>query len=306
MSKTANFRKMMEAVDVDGIIQLYTQSYYNKYYDLFCSRFSIEGFDYRYTKTYRSLLFSKGSMWIRKNGITGDPICCDYAGAMWDWNNLPVTATLVVKNNAPETIIPRAPQTVDRDGVIVWARPGEKGFQGDVEYYIGKLAEAETLITINLAVQRAPWILASDSSNYSKLKLLLRQIMSGQPAIITDIDKNDLDALTLPSPWLVDKLTEYEERLENKLKTLLGLDNQGGYLNREQQNIDTTNSNNDEINASQDAFIETLEDGIDRANKVLGLSLRVVSKMPTALQEGASKGLGLQHESEGKEDDGNE
>ena len=303
MSKTANMRKMIEAADIDGIIKLYTQTYYNKYYDLFCSRFDIEGFDYRYRKTLRSKLFADGSIWIRKNELTGDPICCGYAGYMYDWNNLPVTVNLVSVNGAPESIIPTTPQTVDKDGVILWARPGEKGFQNDVEYYIGKLAEAESLITINLALQRMPWILTSDSTNYGKLKLLLNQIFSNKPAIITDIDKNELDAIQLDAPWLVDKLTEYEEHLENKLKTLLGLDNQGGYINREQQNLDTTNSNNDEINTSQDAFIETLQDGIDRANKVLGLNLRVIDKMPKVFQESESKGLGMEHDSKGGEDD---
>lgn len=303
MSKTATLRQMIQAADVDGIIRLYTQTYYNKYYDLFCSRFDIEGFDYRYKKTLKSKLFSKGSIWIRKNELTGDPICCDYAGSTYDWNNLPVTVQLVTLNGAPESVIPQSPQTVDKDGVILWARPGEKGFQGDVEYYIGKLAEAESLITVNLAVQRAPWILTSDSTNYSKLKLLYKQIFSNQAAIITDIDKSEIEAIQLDAPWLVDKLTEYEEHLENKLKTLLGLDNQGGYLNREQQNLDTTNSNNDEINSSQDAFIETLEDGIKRANDVLGLNLKVIDKMPKVVQESESKGLGMEHDSNGGEDD---
>ena len=199
-------------------------------------------------------------------------------------------------NGAPQTIIPTSPQVVDKDGTILWCRPGEKGYQADVEYYIGKLAEAETLITINLFLQRSPWIITSESENYSKLQLLFKQIFSNMPAIITDIDKNELDTIDLSSPWIVDKVTEYEERLENKLKTLLGLDNQGGYINRQQQNLDTTNSNNQEINASQDGFLKTLEDGIKRANEVLGLSLKVVSNMPKTEQLSESKGLGNEHD----------
>lgn len=303
MSKTSNWKEMLKAANVDAIVSQFRQSYYSKYYDLFCSRFDIEGFDYRYEKTYRSLLFSKGSMWVRKDSASGDPICCDYAGSEWDWNNLPTTVSLVSKNNPPETVIPTSLQAVDKDGVIVWLRPCEKGYQSDVEYYIGKLGEAETVITVNLALQRTPWILTSDSTNYGKLVALLRKIFSNEPAIITDIDKNEIDVLKLDAPWIADKLLAYEEGLENKLKTLLGLDNQGGYLNREQQNIDTTNSNNDEINSSQDAFLKTLEKGIKRANDVLGLNLKVKSNMPKAVQEGESKGLGLKHESEGGEED---
>ncbi len=302
MSKTSNYNEMVKAANIGEIIKQYRQVFYNKYYDLFCSRFEIEGFDYRYTKTLRTKLFSKGSVWIRKNSITGDPICCDYAASTYDWNNLPVTVQLVTLNGAPQTIIPTTPQVVDKDGVILWCRPGEKGYQNDVEYYIGKLAEAETLITINLFIQRNPWILTTESENYKKLDLLYRQIFSNQPAIITDIDKNEIDRIELSSPWIVDKVTEYEERLENKLKTLLGLDNQGGHINSQQQNLDTTNSNNQEINTTQDSFLKTLEDGVKRANEVLGLNLRVISRMPKTEQISESKGLGEEHDYPGEED----
>lgn len=288
MSKTANWKQMIDAAGVDAVVQQYKQVFVNKYYDLFCSRFDVEGFDYRYLKTFRAKLFSKGSVWIRKNAFTGEAICCDYAASMYDWNNLPVKVQLITTHRAPESIIPVTPQIVDKDGVIVWLRPGEKGLAADVDYYIGKLAEAETLITINLALQRAPWILTSESENYSKLKDILVRIFSNAPAVITDIDKNELEAIKLDAPWLVDKLAEYEERLENKLKTLLGLDNQGGYINRQQQNLDTTNSNNDEINSSQDSFFKTLKDGIDRANKVLGLNISIKENYTRAEQVGVS------------------
>lgn len=283
MSATSNWKKMMKAANVDEIVASFRQVYNDKYYDLFCSRFDVEGFDYRHERTLKSNLFAKGTVWVRKDSVTGEPVCCDYAASTYDWNNLPATVQLVTYHNPPETVIPtKSTQTVDKDGVILWCRPGMKGYKVAVDYYIGKLAEAETLITVNLALQRCPWILTSDSSNYSKLKLLLDQIFTNSPAIITDIDKTELDHITLNTPWLVDKLTEYEERLENKLKTILGLDNQGGYINREQQNLDTTNSNNDEINASQDSFLETLRKHVKRANEVLGLSLRVIDRMPKA------------------------
>ena len=303
MSKTANYKEMVKAADIDGIVKVFWQIYYNKYYDLFCKRFDIEGFDYRYTKTLRSRLFSFGSIWIRKNAITGEPICCDYAGSTYDWNNLPVTVQLVTKNGAPESIIPQSQQVVDKDGVILWIRPGEKGFQQDVEYYIGKLAEAEAAITVNLELQKAPWLLSSDSTNYAKLQLFVKQILSNNPVVVTDINKDELAVLKLDTPWLIDKLVEYEDVLEGKLKTLLGIDNQGGHINSQQQNLDTTNSNNDEINTSQSAFIETFQDGIERANRVLGLNLKVIDKMPKVTQDSTSKGLNQEHESKEDEQD---
>lgn len=75
---------MYKAVDVDRIIRQYKQTYINKYFDIFCSLYDIKGFDYRYLKKLRSLLFSKGSAWIRADNITGDAICCDYTETQFD------------------------------------------------------------------------------------------------------------------------------------------------------------------------------------------------------------------------------
>ena len=274
-SVTANWKNMITAAEIDDCINAFRQTMINKYYDLFCSKVKVDGLTKGYLKTLRSRLWQKGSCWVRKDSITGEPIICDYAGATYDWNNEPVSVQLITRNNAPETIIPTSLQYVDKDGCILYVRANQKGYEGDVLYYIAQMAECETLKKVNMAVQRAPWILASDESNFEKLKLILRQIFSNKPALITDIDRSEIDVIKLDAPWLCDKITEYEKGIENELKTLLGIDNQGGYLNREQQNLDTTNSNNDEINSHQDAFIGELKEGLEHANDVLGLSLSI-------------------------------
>ena len=274
MGVTKNYKKMLEAADVDGIVQYFTQTFINKYYDLYCQQLRFGGFDYRKNYRLKALLWSEGTAWIRKNPA-GQPVVCGYTASSYNYDNLPATVQLVNTRDAPASEIPTTPQTVDKDGVIVWLRPNHKGLEEDVCYYIGKMAEAETCITINLAIQRMPWIIATEPENAAKLKDLMKKILSNEISIFTDIPRNEIDAITLPAPWIVDKLTAYEERLENKIKTLIGVDNQGGYLNSQQQNLDTTNCNNDEINDSAEAQKTELEDGFDRANEVLGLHLTV-------------------------------
>lgn len=303
MSVTKNYKEMMKAVNVDKLIAHFRQVYINKYYDLYCSLIDIPELSLGYNKTFRSLLWSKGSCWIRKDSLTGEPIVCDYAGATYDWNMEPVTCQLITRNNAPETVIPTSLQVNGRDGVVCYIRPNQKGFEYDVLYYIGKLAEAETVITVNLAVQRTPWILASDEENYNKLKLILNQIFSNHPALITDIDRSELEVINLDAPWITDKVMEYECEIEGKLKTLLGLDNQGGYINRQQQNLDTTNSNNQEINKSQDVWYRTIRKSLDEANKVLGINLTI--EMPERVEQMSESHSEGPHASEGEEEDDN-
>ena len=275
MGVTKNYKKMLEAADVDGIVQYFTQTFINKYFDLYCQQLRFGGFDYRKNYRLKALLWSEGTAWIRKNPA-GQPVVCGYTASSYNYDNLPATVQLVNTRDAPASEIPTTTQTVDKDGVIVWLRPNHKGLEEDVNYYIGKMAEAETCITINLAIQRMPWIIATEPENAAKLKDLMKKILSNEISIFTDIPRNEIDAITLPAPWIIDKLTAYEERLENKIKTLLGIDCQGGHITAaEQMNLDTVNCNNDEINDSAEAQKTELEDGFDRANEVLGLHLTV-------------------------------
>ena len=273
MGVTKNYKKMLEAADVDGIVQYFTQTFINKYYDLYCQQLRFGGFDYRKNYRLKALLWSEGTAWIRKNPA-GQPVVCGYTASSYNYDNLPATVQLVNTRDAPASEIPTTTQTVDKDGVIVWLRPNHKGLEEDVNYYIGKMAEAETCITINLAIQRMPWIIATEPENAAKLKDLIKKIFSNEISIFTDIPRNEIDAITLPAPWIIDKLTDYEERLKSEIKTLLGVDNIG-WQNREQQNLDTTNAANDEINDHADSQKTELEDGFDRANEVLGLHLTV-------------------------------
>ena len=85
------------------------------------------------------------------------------------------------------------------------------------------------------------------------------------------------------------KITEDQKGVENDIKTLLGVDNQGGYLNREQQNLDTTNSNNDEINDMSNGPFKELQKHLDRANKILGLNIHVKQTSQPVTQIGIKK-----------------
>ena len=45
MGVTKNYKKMLEAADVDGIVQYFTQTFVNKYFDLYCQQLRFGGLD---------------------------------------------------------------------------------------------------------------------------------------------------------------------------------------------------------------------------------------------------------------------
>lgn len=286
MSKTKNFKQLLKHGDVDAIVAQFKQTLYNSFYDGFWGQFELSGIDNDQAEHYlQTQLWSAGSIWIRKDGVTGDPVFCKYAGSFFNHYNYPTKVQLINTHNAPKSMIPSKLQTVGKDGDIVFLRKNQKGLADDVDYYLTKLAEAETCITINLFLQRTPWLFCGGNENIDKIKRLIADLMGNEVAVFTDFDKGDIDALQLNAPYIVDKLTAYEERIENKLKTILGIDNQGGFINSQSQNVDITNCNNQEINTHANLYRDEIQKGFDRANKILGLNLRIELKVDPAEQE---------------------
>ena len=292
MSVTKNYKQMLSSMEIDALIETFKQTMINKYYDAFWAKIKFNGIEDDEAEYYlKGQLWKTGCVWLRKDSVTEEPVFCQFAGSAFNHYNFATKATLINTHNAPKSMIPSKLQSVNKDGVIIWLRPNHKGLYDDVIYYIRKLAEAETAITINLALQKMPWLICGGSQNLNKLKQLLNGLLGSELAVITDLDASDVEAIQLNAPYIVDKLTAFEERQENKLKTLLGIDNQGGFLNSQQQNLDVTNSNNEEINTSNDSFIETLNKSFKKANKVLGLEISVESTVKKAEQGSTSKGL---------------
>lgn len=283
MSVTKNYKKMLEAADINGLQEWYQQTFINKYYDLYKDQFEFTGLNYQAEDYLLAQLWKNGSVWLRKN-IVDEPVVCQYAGYSYNHYNYPTQVTLINTHNAPLTEIPNTPQSVDKDGVIVYLRPNHKGLFDDVMYYIAKMSEAEAVISINLAIQRTPWIFAGDGTTDNKIKDMCRKILGNDVVVFANMDKNQCDTIDLDRNYVVDRLTEYEERLENKLKTLIGLDNQGGYLNRQQQNLDTTNSNNDEINDMSSGMIKEMNKSFERAKELgIDISVKPTSKPVTQI-----------------------
>lgn len=119
MGVTKTYNDMKSAADFKRQKCQYIQYYINKYYDLYRGMWKFGGLDYQQLNYLLAQLWSLGTVWIRKDQISGDPVFCQYAGTDYNWYNQPTRVNLMTTHNAPESVIPRRRlQEVDKDGVM--------------------------------------------------------------------------------------------------------------------------------------------------------------------------------------------
>jgi hypothetical protein len=295
MSVTKNYNDMKKAADFRKERKQYVQACLNRVYDLYSSMFDFGQLGYKERTWVLGQLWSAGSVWVRKNEFTGQPVFCQYAGMDYDWYNQPTQVQLVSSGavRAPESVIPVSrPQVVDEDGVICWIRPCHKGFVQDVMGTLDRLADCQMAINMNIYLQKFPWLIVAEPEMRAELQALVNKIFSDEPVIFMKGDTKAIQNIRLDTPYIVDKIRAYQTELANQLKTLLGIDNQGGFLNSQQQNLDTTNCNNEEINSVRRSYFQTLKESFDRANEICGLNLTVRDNHERAEQTSKTKDSG--------------
>ena len=61
MSVTKNYKEMIKAADIDGLIRWYRQVFVNKYYDMYMNQIKVDGLDYQPYYYMMGQLWQKGT-----------------------------------------------------------------------------------------------------------------------------------------------------------------------------------------------------------------------------------------------------
>lgn len=267
----------MDGMDPQTIYSELKHNYTNMYFNIFKNGFEWEGdINYKEIEFVMMKLWSVGKIAMRPL-LANEKIFTDWTRDSYDWYGNPATVMLINEYAAPVSIIPSTPQVVDKDVAIGWIQPNHKALKMTVDWYIKRIAQVDMVINTNLNLQKLPYMIPVDSSNQARLQNIVQRMLNNELFLfVGDADPNLFKAVSTGAPYIIDKLSEYRHGLDNELKTYLGIDNQGGYLNREQQNLDTTNSNNDLINLNKQGYVNEMKAWCERC-KALGRNFSVKS-----------------------------
>lgn len=259
----------LDGMDPQTIYSELKHNYTNMYYNVFKNGFKWNGdINYKEIEFVMMKLWSEGKIAMRPL-LAGEKIFTDWTKVTYDWYGNCATVQLINEYAAPTSVIPATPQVVDKDVAIGWIQANHKPLRMTVDWYIKRIAQVDMVINTNLQLNKIPYIIPVDNSNQARLNNTIQRILDNEVFLfVNDADPNLFKAVSTGAPYIIDKLSEYKHGLENELRTYLGIDNQGGYLNREQQNLDTTNSNNDLINLNKQGYVDEINRWCERCGKL--------------------------------------
>lgn len=208
-----------------------------------------------------------------------------YAVNQWNIEDEPSVITLINVRGA--NFIPTTPQIVNKDVVIGWGHTSHAPVRDLVMFYIDKIADVENTIDINLFAHKLPRLVICSPEDRSRVEDIMQAIERGEKKLFLDVDdwqaiKNVLDAGG--SSYIIDKLYQYKQNLENELLSFLGINNVP-IEKKERLITDEAQSNDQLINDSSDCFLDSLKSFCDEISTVLGYNISVEANSSPASNE---------------------
>ena len=202
-----------------------------------------------------------------------------FATAKYNIEDAPSVVSYINKRGA--TFIPTGLKIVNKDCVIGWAHSSHAPIRSLVMYYIDRIVDVEQTIDMNLFVHKLPRLVVCSPEDKSRVEDLMDKIERGEKKLFLDAQdvqaiKNVLDSGSNTS-YIIDKLYEYKQNLENELLTFLGINNIP-VEKKERLITDEANSNNQLINSCGDCFIDTIKKFCENVSNVLDFPLSVKTK----------------------------
>ena len=217
---------------------------------------------------------SKNTLILENENANGLLLLVPFAVAKYDIEDAPSVVSYINKRGA--TFIPKGLKIVNKDCVIGWAHSSHAPVRSLVMYYIEKIVDVEKTIEMNLFVHKLPRLVVVSPEDKERVADLMDKIEAGEKKLF--LDANDVQAIknVLESgsntSYIIDKLYQYKQNLENELSTFLGINN-NPIEKAERLVTGEVNSNNQLIKECGDCFDDTINIFCEEVTQVLNFPL---------------------------------
>ena len=145
--------------------------------------------------------------------------------------------------------------------------------------YAALLSECDISINVNLRNSKVAFIGFVDSKQQSAtMEKLFTEIESGKPAVYVKkgdaLTQEDIYYNHVKETYIANDIQLLKQSIINDFLTEVGLNN-ANTDKRERLIVDEVNANDEEIRANVQHWLDTMSEGIKRANSLFGLNLNV-------------------------------
>lgn len=153
------------------------------------------------------------------------------------------------------------------------------------------------VLNTNLNLQKMPFLIAVSETDRDALQDIVERILNNEVVIFADLeDLQKIQAVITQTPYIIDKLAQYKNSLENELLSFLGIDNAGSNEKKERLIVDEVNAANDMINAYGNSIEEEINKWLGQIKSVLARDITIKPRNApvAAVSEGPVSEGGLQ------------
>lgn len=166
----------------------------------------------------------------------------------------------------------------NKDCVLIRNNDLAKATRDYIANYAERMLEVEMCIRANINQQKFPWFINATEKTKKSLEIIFEKVENFEPFILANkeigLGENALEVLTMPTPYVADKLNEYKYELEREILTFLSLNN--NFEKKERLLTDEINSNNDFISTNAMLMYKNRLQACKEINKKFGLNVKVL------------------------------
>lgn len=166
----------------------------------------------------------------------------------------------------------------NKDCVLIRNNDLAKATRDYIANYAERMLEVEMCIRANINQQKFPWFINATEKTKKSLEIIFEKVENFEPFILANkeigLGENALEVLTMPTPYVADKLNEYKYELEREILTFLSLNN--NFEKKERLLTDEINSNNDFISTNAMLMYKNRLQACKEINKKFDLNVKVL------------------------------
>ena len=267
----------------------WTEHFRDRYLNMFLSKWKIEGATEEEDRYIKRTLYLEGkvSAWRATDDLV---VFSGFAPNGFNIYGTPLSGLPIKTMGA--TFFPDKPLSTygvrnneargveEPEIVLGYALPNKKSVFSQIEALVRERVEIAMTKATNRIGCKIPMLLLTTPENKKALQAFASDVLADEAIVSIGVtEEGGISCVNTGIPYLLDKLEAYDQNVEGKILSILGIDNSGA-RKMEREVVDEVNANNALINLCSVAFQNEVSGFLERVNGAFGTGYRLVDMMP--------------------------